>query len=50
MKRNRFFRQTKRTFASSRTRLLKKRIHKKTLHRRKQFILLDMPLRQESVS
>lgn len=42
MKRNRFFRKTPRSFVTSRTRLLKKRLHLKSMHRRKQFVLLNI--------
>jgi hypothetical protein len=42
MKRNRLFKKPSRNFVTSRTRLLKKRIHQKSMHRRKQFALLHL--------
>ena len=48
MKRNRLFRKTPRTFVTSRTRLLKKRIHQKSMHRRKQFVLLHLESIEEA--
>ena len=42
MKRNRLFKKPPRNFVTSRTRLLKKRNHQKSMHRRKQFALLNL--------
>jgi hypothetical protein len=44
MKRSRFFKVNTRQFASSRRRLMKKRQHLQSMHRRKQFILMNLLL------